>query len=313
MSEENKEWKINFETLKSPLLFIFIFYGIAIWRYLATGEIFYVFNFVYLGTSLSIGIFLSQALPKKNVFWSRRITQLLIGIYMLGYLGFIRSENMQIEGFFYYLFSGIFASATLHYFIAKIVGPIIFNRGWCGWACWTAMVLDFLPWKKVRGRKKDLGVFRYVHFFLSMGLISLLWFGFGNKSLFSNAKIELYWLAVGNIAYYIIGIILAYKLKDNRAFCKYVCPIPVFQKLTSRYSLLKIEIDEEKCIECNLCEKNCPMGIKLLKYKNEGERVLSTECILCNTCVESCPENAIDVTKAFDRNKGKEYLYFEDK
>jgi len=310
LSNENKKWDIKCENLKSPLLFILIFYSIGIWRYLATGEIFYIFNFIYLGSSLAVGIFLSQALPKKNVLWSRRITQVLIGVYMLGYLGFIRGENMQIEGFFYYFFGGIFASATLHYFIAKIVGPIIFNRGWCGWACWTAMILDFLPWKNPDGRIKKLGFFRYIHYFLSMGLISLIWFGLGNKSLFKSSKIELYWLAIGNLVYYVVGIILAYKLKDNRAFCKYVCPIPIFQKITTSYSLLKIEIDDKKCIDCKLCEKNCPMGIKLLKYKNEGERVLSTECILCNTCVESCPEDAIDVTTAFDRNKGKEYLYY---
>jgi hypothetical protein len=34
-----------------------------------------------------------------------------------------------------------------------------------------------------------------------------------------------YWLLGGNIFYYASGIALAYLLKDNRAFCKYVCPI----------------------------------------------------------------------------------------
>ncbi len=33
---------------------------------------------------------------------------------------------------------------------------------------------------------------------------------------------------VGNILYYIVGIILAFLFKDNRAFCKYICPVTIF-------------------------------------------------------------------------------------
>lgn len=40
-----------------------------------------------------------------------------------------------------------FEAAAIHYAVAKIFGPLIFGRGWCGYACWTAMVLDFLPYR----------------------------------------------------------------------------------------------------------------------------------------------------------------------
>ena len=46
-----------------------------------------------------------------------------------------------------------------------------------------------------------------------------------------NMENILFWaFLMGNALYYIIGIILAFKLKDNRAFCKYICPITVFLK-----------------------------------------------------------------------------------
>lgn len=302
-------WNINFKTLGTPLLFIAVFYGVAFWRFFATGKIFYIYNFVYIGTALALGIFLSEALPKKYVLWGRRITQLLIGTYMVGYLGFIRHENMQFEGFFFYLFAGVFAGATLHYFLAKIVGPIIFNRGWCGWACWTAMVLDFLPWKKPNGRVKKIGWFRAAHFVVSLGVVAYFWFVMGKRDIYQNAITEVYWLAIGNIAYYLIGIVLAIVLKDNRAFCKYVCPIPVFQKISSRLALLKMSIDKDKCTNCRICEKNCPMDIELLKYKNEGKRILSTECIICSTCIDVCPSKAIKLTIKADLGI-KEYLNY---
>ena len=73
-------------------------------------------------------------------------------LYMFIYLGILSRENMQIEGFWYYLFLGVFEAATIHYVVAKIAGPLLFGRGWCGYACWTAMILDLLPYKTPAGR-----------------------------------------------------------------------------------------------------------------------------------------------------------------
>ena len=100
-------------------------------------------------------------------------------------------------------------------------------------------------------------------------------------------------MGVGNVLYYLVSISMAFILKDNRAFCKYVCPITVFLKTTSRFSLLKIEGDSEKCNECDACVKMCPMDIRILDYMKDGQRVLSTECSVCQTCItvsQTCPE-----------------------
>ena len=126
---------------------LIVFTAIAVILTVTLNNSFYLFNFLYIGCAVSAGIFLYSAMPKKLKPLGRRISLLLVGLYMLIFLGFIEGENMQIEGFWIYLSSGIFAGATIHYLIAKVGGPLIFSRGWCGWACWTAMVLDFLPYK----------------------------------------------------------------------------------------------------------------------------------------------------------------------
>lgn len=64
---------------------------------------------------------------------------------MLVYPGIFCGENMQIEGFRYDLFSGAFEAAAIHCAASKILRPLLFGRGWCDWACRTAMVLDSLP------------------------------------------------------------------------------------------------------------------------------------------------------------------------
>ena len=98
---------------------------------------------------------------------------------MVIFLGIVGRENMQIEGFFFYLFMGVFIGATIHYLIAKIGGTFIFGRGWCGYACWTVAVLDLLPWKQPKeGRLPYLSAFRYVHFFGSLGLVIYVMYAF---------------------------------------------------------------------------------------------------------------------------------------
>ncbi|EHP89124.1 4Fe-4S binding protein [Methanotorris formicicus] len=186
----------------------------------------------------------------------------------------------------------------IHYLIAKIFGTAIFGRGFCGWGCWIAMILEVLPYKNPSGRVKNLGILRYIVFLLSLGIV--LYFWKCGYTIYGSRDKELLWFIVGLAIYYSFGISMAFLFKDNRAFCKYFCPIPVLQKILGRFALLKISIDKNKCINCGLCEKNCPMDIKLLDYKNKGKRVLSTECILCTTCMGVCPKSAIDVKVKFD-------------
>lgn len=121
----------------------FIFEVVALSLYVSTKNVFYFFNFTYIGTCIGVGISLMSS---KNKY-ARNFVQLSVGLYMLIYLGIICRENMQIEGFWHYLFLGVFEVATIHYFVAKIAGPLFFGRGWCGYACWTGMILDLLPFK----------------------------------------------------------------------------------------------------------------------------------------------------------------------
>ena len=294
---------IRLGKIVQPLVIMLVFWAIALYLWLSTGNGFYLFNFGYIGTALGIGIGAYEVLPRDKKLWGRRLAQFLVGAYMLFFLGFYEHENMQIEGFFFYLLSGVFAGSVIHYLVAKIFGPLIFSRGWCGWACWTTMFLDLLPFRKnPQGRLKRWGVLRYIHFGLSLTLVLVLWFVFSQR-METQSSAELYWLIAGNLLYYLIGITLAFALRDNRAFCKYVCPIPPLQKVTSRFSLLKISTDKDLCTQCGACDRACPMDIKVSQYAQEGKRVTSTECILCMECINACPQNALDSSFAFDAGK----------
>ena len=147
---------------KIMLITMLIFEIVAISLFISTKNIFYLLNFNYIGICISIGMYLMQ----HKVKFARCFVQLAVGLYMLVYLGIICRENMQIEGFWYYLFLGVFEAATIHYFVAKIAGPLFFGRGWCGYACWTGMILDLLPYKIPKSNRKKLGWIRYIVFLL---------------------------------------------------------------------------------------------------------------------------------------------------
>ena len=266
-----------------PIVMLTIFEIIAIMLWLTKDNVFYLFNFSYIGISISLGLFLFI----RKYKYARRITQLLVGLYMLVYLGMISNENMQIEGFWYYLFTGVFEAATIHYAVAKIFGALLFGRGWCGYACWTAMVLDFLPYKVPEQKRKNIGFIRYIMFGVSFVFVLALFLSHAG-----NMERIMFWaFIIGNLAYYITGIILAFAFKDNRAFCKYICPITVFLKPMSYFSLLRIKCNKEKCISCGKCKKVCPMDVDMTD--NSRKRENGTECILCFECVKSCPKDAL--------------------
>lgn len=270
-------WKI--------ILIFFAFESVAISLYACTKNIFYLLNFTYIGSCITIGVYLFV----HNVKYARNAVQFAVGLYMLVYLGIICRENMQIEGFWYYLFLGVFEAAVIHYLVAKIAGPLIFGRGWCGYACWTGMILDLLPYKIPKGERKNIGFIRYIVFIISLVFVSLLFiFKIENKN-----DIMFWSFIIGNVIYYAVGIILAIILKDNRAFCKYICPITVFLKPMSYYSVLRIKCDKSKCIDCKKCIKNCPMNVDMTD--NSIKRKNGTECILCANCIKECPTKALDL------------------
>ena len=274
---------MKFKKYLPPLIMWLVFEMIAVTLAFTLDNIFYFFNFSYIGTAIASGLVLYG--QKKK--YARNAVQFAVGLYMLVYLGVLCRENMQIEGFWYYLFLGVSEAAVIHYVIAKILGPLLFGRGWCGYACWTAMVLDLLPFKTPSAPRRRWGFVRYFVFGASLIFVSLLFI------IQVPDKGEIMWQSfiIGNIIYYAVGVALAYKCRDNRAFCKYICPITLFLKPMSYFSIFRIKVDEKKCISCGKCERVCPMDVKVPSNSRKKEN--ATECILCMKCVEVCPKNAL--------------------
>lgn len=286
-----------------PVVIMLAFLGIGIWGYIASGYIQSLIMFGYIGASLGIGLGLYETLPKPKKPMGRRLTLFLVGAFLMVIAIFMSRENVQLEGALFGLLTGVIQMGVTHYMIAKIFGPLLFGRMWCGWACWTVMILDLLPFKRPSGRlPRQYGWLRFLHFVLSAAIVLVLVYVADFRE-GATGSIAVTWFILGNLLYYVAGIVLAYTLKDNRAFCKYICPVAVPLKITSRFSVIKIGGEAAKCNDCRACVKMCPMDIRVPEYILKNERVLSTECSLCQTCITVCAQDALKLSFGFDMGR----------
>jgi ferredoxin-type protein NapH len=257
--------------------------------------------FGYLGTIIAPGILFYLGLPPAKRSTGRRPLVAAIGIGMLAAaLARVLAQHsiVAVEGFFFELFSGVAGAALLHFAIAKLFGPLIFGRVYCGWACWTGALLDLLPFRHSTGRRRGFWRYlRYLHLLVSLCLVAALWFGF---TYLPDRVDAVVWFIAGVALYYVIGVALAFGLKDNRAFCKYLCPAGVLALPATRFSLLKVQGDPQRCNALGECVAACPMDICITDYTHHGVRVLSSECILCQACINACPDGSLSLSFGID-------------
>lgn len=89
----------------------------------------------------------------------------------------------------------------------------------------------------------------------------------------------------------IIIAILAWR--NGRTYCNTICPVGTVLSFISRFSLLKIHFNEDKCKNCSLCTKNCKAAC--IDFKNH--KVDYSRCVVCGDCLESCKFGALSYSR----------------
>lgn len=250
--------------------------------------------FPWLGASISIGIYLRQTLPKDRQELGRRVSILLNLPALLLFVPLVNKENFQLEGVILIVLVGYFSKGFIHFAVAKLFGPLIWGRGFCGWACWTAAILDWLPMKKQGILPQKLKNMRYLMLAASVALPLYLVFiaGYDVRGSYIG-KAELGWMMGSNLVYYALAVPLAYLFKDRRAFCKVLCPVSLVMKVPARFAHIRMKPSGNQCIECGICNHSCMMDVDVMSAISKGHKVENTECVLCGTCRIKCPAQAI--------------------
>jgi polyferredoxin len=105
------------------------------------------------------------------------------------------------------------------------------------------------------------------------------------------------------IVYYVIialflGLALVF---GRRAGCHTICWMAPFmivgRKVRNlfRWPALRLQADEEACIDCGRCTRECPMSLDVNEMVH-AETMENSECILCGNCVDTCPKDVIRYT-----------------
>lgn len=89
---------------------------------------------------------------------------------------------------------------------------------------------------------------------------------------------------------FVLAVTLLASSVIDRPWCKYACPLGALIGLMGRPSLIKMERDIAACTSCGLCDRKCPMQVKV----STSHRVASAECNNCLACAEACAFGAIE-------------------
>ena len=86
---------------------------------------------------------------------------------------------------------------------------------------------------------------------------------------------------------FVLFVVIVGAIVDQRFFCKYVCPLGFIYGFFNSMSIFRVKHIAEKCNDCKMCTRVCPVGI------DPRTQVDTVECIRCLNCAKVCKNQAI--------------------
>ncbi|MBQ8047258.1 MAG: 4Fe-4S binding protein [Prevotella sp.] len=76
---------------------------------------------------------------------------------------------------------------------------------------------------------------------------------------------------------------------NGRTYCNTICPVGTILGFLSRFSLLKVYIDTDKCRNCSKCSRHCKAAC--IDFK--AHKIDYSRCVACGNCLGTCEWGAL--------------------
>ena len=235
-------------------------------------------------------------MPNQKLRKGLLFTSLLLFPITLNYF----SPYVIIDGAMQGIINGSFIV-----FILLFVTSLVFGRAFCAYLCPAGGLMEFggtVQDKKTKGGKRNL--IKYAIWVPWLGMIAIFSIIAGGYTSINFFHLTDSGISVDRPEAYFIYLIVVFLflvitfISGKRAGCHYICWMAPFMIIGTKiknyfkWPSYHLEADSEKCIECHLCEKSCPMSLKVTKMVQK-DSMNNSECILCGNCVQTCEQGAI--------------------
>lgn len=99
------------------------------------------------------------------------------------------------------------------------------------------------------------------------------------------------WVTTG-VALGLLALVVISAVFRGRLWCNTVCPVGALLGFFSRKSWFRLQIANEACVGCSMCERVCPA--QCIDFRNH--KIDHSRCVMCLDCVTSCKRSGISLT-----------------
>ena len=267
----------------SFLAFLYAGFGYLNYNYLHWVDSFWLSTYSDRVAIVAFGIWVVAR--GKNRYTRNRIA-VMVSLTAIGYLVIPYFTGSK---FFYNHLIGSF------FFFSYLLLVFSFGRrADCSWYCPCVGIRDTAG-HTFRGKtlKGDfLWKLRYVKWIWLASLMVYLFLLLVFPNALLTNRYIFYFLTVTNGLYFLSFVVVPWT--GNRNYCRYMCPYgTTFGAIGNNLGFFKIEADRERCIYCNLCEKECDLGIPIRSLIRTKGEIKVADCVGCGRCIQVCPKGAL--------------------
>lgn len=229
-----------------------------------------------------------------------RKTLILVSFLIFPLTVFYFSPILILVGASMGIITGSFIVFAALFFIS-----LFFGRAWCGWACPSGGLQEYcsaINNNKTIEKYYKAKYFIFVPWISLIAILAILAGGFTkiDPLIFTSNGISIYEPFLYSIYFAVLLLLIVPVIfGGKRAACHYLCWMAPFMiigtkiKNTMGWPSLHLRVNKETCVECKICNKNCPMSLEV-NEKVKRDDMNDYECILCGTCIDSCPKGTIN-------------------